>query len=102
MPQISYLVLKVLSRFPNLISEIRLVHLIAMALDIIAFSNKKYTVDTQWSCTASHFQSVTTSVYTQSIGTPDLLTILVLNFEKKSILLPVDVSNIVLEEWQTV
>ena len=31
-----------------------------------------------------------------------LITILVLKFEKKSILLPVDMSKLVLDEWQIV
>ena len=36
------------------------------------------------------------------IWKPYLLTILVLKLEKKSILLPVDVSKIMLDEWQMV
>ena len=40
-------------------------------------------------------------MFKPSIETPQLLSLLVLKFEK-SILLPVDVSKIVMDEWQTV
>ena len=44
------------------------------------------------------FQCTVSTLFTVSIGTPYLLTILVL---KLSILLPVDVSKILLYVWQT-